>query len=341
MAAIAADAKRRSSRVEQRGKTRPDMGVEASHVTGPRIEFTRRPPERLPDDVLAAFSYGSQAAGDGDPRVLHAGLSAADGQPAMELWRAPGRAKQGTDGPVRFCSHPAYLFGILDFDEGRFAGIADAAESCYRQIREFQSRQSQPHLLRVWNFLDSINGGDGDLERYRQFCVGRARGLGDLPSDRLPAATAVGRARPVGRMQVCWLAGREPGRPIENPRQERAYRYPREYGPSPPAFARAIRLETGELIGSGTSSIVGHQSKHDGDLAAQVEETLANLRELYRAGGGSGTVAGIKVYLREPVAMAGIAEAVRAGLAGREPPLLIKADICRRELLVEIECLWT
>ena len=317
------------------------MGTAASRITGPRVEFMRRLPAHWPDDVLAAFSYGSWPGMAGDPRVLDTGLAAVDGEPAMELWRAPGDVAPGRDGPIRFCAHPAYLFGILDVDERQFDGIADAAESAYRQLRQFQGRQSQRHLLRVWNFLDSINGGDGDLERYRQFCVGRARGLGDLPAEQLPAATAVGRARPAGRVQVCWLAGREPGRPVENPRQLRAYRYPREHGPSPPSFARAIRLETGELMGSGTSSIVGHESRHDGDLAAQVAETLANLRELHRAGGGAGTPAGIKVYLREPAARAGIAETVRAGLSGGERPLLIEADICRRELLVEIECLWT
>jgi len=316
------------------------MDAAASRVTGPRIELMRRPPERLPDDVLAAFTYGPRTGVADDPRVLHTGLAAADGLPAMEMWRAPGMATPGIDGAIRFRAHPEFLFGILDLDERPFSGIADAAESAYRRVREFQSRQSQPHLLRVWNFLDAINGGDGDLERYRQFCIGRAQGLGDLPSDKLPAATAVGRTRPAGRMQVCWLAGRQPGRPIENPRQLRAYRYPREYGPSPPSFARAICLETGELMGSGTSSIVGHESRHDGDLVAQVDETLENLRELHRAGGGAGVPAGIKVYLREPAAKRGIADTVCAGLGGREPPLLIEADICRRELLVEIECLW-
>ncbi len=317
------------------------MGAVASRIMGPRVEFMRSLPERLADDVLAAFLYGTPTGGVGGPRVLHTGLAAADGQAAIELWRAPGRATPGIDGPIRFCAHPAYLFGILDLDEGRFSGITAAAEFAYRQIREFQSRQPQPHLLRVWNFLDSINSGDGDRERYRLFCAGRARGLGDLPSDRLPAATAVGRTRPAGRVQVCWLAGSEPGRPIENPRQVRAYRYPREYGPNPPSFARAIRLETGELMGSGTSSIVGHESRHDGDLAAQVEETLENLRELHCAGGGAGMPSGIKVYLRKPAALGGIADAVRAGLSGCESPLLIEADICRSELLVEIECLWT
>ncbi len=316
------------------------MTAAGNGASGPRIEVARSAPGRLADDVLAAFSYGSPQAESGDTRVLSTGLATADDVPAMELWRAPGPTTTDTDGPVRFAVHPEYLFGILDLDEGRFRDIADAAESAYRWMREFQDRQTQRHLLRVWNFFDSINTGEGDFERYRLFCVGRARGLGDLPPDKLPAATAVGRPRPSGRVQVCWLAGRAPGLPIENPRQVRAYRYPREYGPSPPAFARAMRLETGELIGSGTSSIVGHQSRHDGDLAAQVDETLANLRELHRSGGGGGEPAGVKVYLRQRMGDSRILETICAGLSPVEPPLLIEADICRRELLVEIECLW-
>ena len=32
-------------------------------------------------------------------------------------------------------------------------------------------------MLRLWNYLDAINLGDGDDERYRRFCDGRARGM--------------------------------------------------------------------------------------------------------------------------------------------------------------------
>lgn len=310
-------------------------------MTGLRIEIARRPPECLADDVLFALGYGP-AAGiiPGGDRVLGTGLDAADGGRALELWRVAGPVATGVNGQVRFASGAEFASGTLDLDERQFHGIADSARVAYRWMLEFQARSSHRHLLRIWNFIDSINDGEGDLERYRQFCVGRARGLGDTPSDRLPAATAVGRRRPSGRVQVCWLAGRAPGRPVENPRQVRAYRYPREYGASPPAFARAMRLETGELMGSGTSSIVGHESRHDGDLASQVEETLKNLSELHRAGGGGGAPTGVKAYVRERTGAHGVAEQVRAGLPGADRPLLIEADICRRELLVEIECLW-
>jgi chorismate lyase / 3-hydroxybenzoate synthase len=314
------------------------MAAQANAAAGPRVEFARRPSGPLPGDVLAALSYG--APHGPDPRILQTGILPADGPAAMELWRVPGAAATGIDGPVRFAAHRDFLFAILDLEERLHGGVAGAAEAAYAGMREFQARRPQAHVLRIWNFLDDINAGEGDDERYRQFCVGRAKGLGGLPQESLPAATAVGRRRPSGRLQVCWLAGREPGCPVENPRQMRAYRYPREYGPSPPAFARATRFPTGELAGSGTSSIVGHESRHAGDLEAQVGETLENLRALHRAGGGAGAPTGVKVYLRDRERSPAIAAKVDAWLAGREAPLLLEADICRRELLVEMECLW-
>ena len=49
---------------------------------------------------------------------------------------------------------------------------------------------------------------------------------------------------------------------------------------------------------------------------------------------------GDKVYLRKRGYPGIVADKVRAGLPGARTPLLIEADICRRELLVEIECIW-
>ena len=98
-----------------------------------------------------------------------------------------------------------------------------------------------------------------------------------------PAATAVGRQDHSGVLQVYWLAGTEPGRPLENPRQVSAFNYPRQYGPAPPRFSRAM-LVTGGLLISGTGSILGHASHHAHDLSAQLDEILRNLASLRQAG---------------------------------------------------------
>lgn len=307
------------------------------------IEHHRGAPPPLDDGVLAALAYGGAPPPAGaDRRIIHVGLETADGEPAVELWRSGRPATTITDGPIRAATQGELLFGCLEVDERETGGLTGAAEAAYRRLVEFQRRQPQAHLLRVWNHFDAINEGEGDAERYRQFCVGRARGLAGLKNEQLPAGTAVGRRGSERRLQVCWLAARRPGRPVENPRQVRAYHYPRRYGPTPPSFSRAMLLPDGALIVSGTASIVGHESRHDGDLEAQLQETLANLRELRRSAGPAAPAGGgafVKAYLRSRAGVPAVRKAL-AGLGGTGGQLLLLADICRRELLIEIECSW-
>ena len=326
------------------------MAAVESAMIGPRVEFHRRDHLVLDDNVLAALVYGAIAPATDDARIIHVGLATADGSPAVELWRSSGPATTRVSGPIRCAIQGDFLFGCLEIHEREYGGMLAAAEAAYRMLLEFQQRQPQRHLLRVWNHLHAINDGDGDLERYRQFCIGRAHGLGDMKHGHLPAGTAVGRRDRAGLLQICWLAGRQRGRPVGNPRQIHAYEYPRQYGPTPPSFSRAMLLPNDELIGSGTASIVGHESLHGGNLEAQIDETLTNLRELCRAGDrmiahlpradrGDAVVA-VKVYLRSGDTAAAAAARIQAGLAGAKSLLLLEADICRRELLVEIECTW-
>ncbi len=84
-----------------------------------------------------------------------------------------------------------------------------------------------------------------------------------------PAATSIGRQDDDRVLQVYWLAGNEPGRALENPRQMSAFHYPRQYGPSAPTFSRAMQVGGGLLI-SGTASVRGHASHHPQDLARPV-----------------------------------------------------------------------
>lgn len=315
-----------------------------------RVEFHRRDDPVLDESVLAALVYGTSAAATDDARVIHVGLPTADGGPAVEYWRSSGPTTTVVSGPIRCAIQGDFLFGWLEVHERDHGGMLPAAEAAYRMLLEFQRLQPQRHLLRIWNHLHAINDGDGDLERYRQFCIGRARGLGDLKLGHLPAGTAVGRRDRAGLLQVCWLAGRQPGRPVGNPRQIHAYEYPRQYGPTPPSFSRAMLLPNDELIGSGTASIVGHESLHGGNLDAQIDETLTNLRELCRAGDRmiahlpradrNDAAVAVKVYLRSGDAAITAAARIQAGLPGLKSLLLLEADICRRELLVEIECTW-
>jgi chorismate lyase/3-hydroxybenzoate synthase len=98
----------------------------------------------------------------------------------------------------------------------------------------------------------------------------------------------------------------------------------------------------GTLLVSGTASIVGHVSQHEGDAQAQLAETLHNLAALtVHAGDRRDSARGrdlLKVYVRHAALVPMIAERLRVTHPGAAP-IFLAGDICRRELLLEIECI--
>ena len=259
---------------------------------------------------------------------------------AHEVWRVQAAVSTGQRDAIHWARGGGWLVAALELDEAAHGGIEAAAAAAYAALHAFQATQPERHVLRVWNYFADINAGTGDVERYKLFCAGRSRGLGDGFVGAYPAATAIGHHDPVRGLIVYWLACVQPGTRVENPRQLSAWRYPRQYGPTAPSFARGMRLPNGALAISGTASIVGHTSLHAGDFSAQLQESLANIEALLGAAGmpaGFDAHAPLKVYLRHAEDL----PALRATLARRLPattPLqIVLGDVCRAELLVEID----
>ncbi len=286
--------------------------------------------------ALAVIGFGDELALPADPRALRVGLQPV-GEALREVWRVPNPIRSGREGALAWSSDGDHGFFALELDEAACGGIGAAAEAAYRQLADFVAASATPHLLRLWNYFDAINEGEGDAERYRRFCVGRARGLAAL-GQGYPAACAIGRRDRRRSLQVFGLAGRRLGRALENPRQTSAWRYPREYGPTAPTFARGMLDHDGQLLVSGTAAVVGYSSRHPGDFDAQLAETLDNLDTLRCAAGRSdGWRASLKVYLRDAADAPRLRRALAARLAADDELLLLEGDICRRELLVEID----
>lgn len=277
----------------------------------------------------------------GDIRVPLPVLAGAD----TECWRTKAPVTHGEVAGIAYTATDSACFGHLCRLD---ADPADAAEHAYNQLLDLQQSLDFPHLVRVWHFLHGINEGAGDDERYKRFCIGRARALDAYPSGigRLPAATMVGSDQP--GLHMHFLLARQQPTPVENPRQISAYHYPRQYGRRRPAFARAARLDWPEgdrqLFISGTASIVGHTTRHAGDAAAQLEETLTNIETVLAHTGtpfthtGLGDLAQLKLYLRHPADLPAV-QRVLDRRTGNTPRLCLRADLCRRDLLVEAEAL--
>ncbi|WP_291214674.1 pteridine-dependent deoxygenase [Dokdonella sp.] len=286
--------------------------------------------------VLAVIGFGSGFAAADDPRVVRVALEPL-AAPCVEVWRGRAPVRHGRAGDLRWSSDGDYLFVAIEVAEVD-GDIERASHDAYRQLLAFVQASATPHWLRLWNYFDAINAGVGDAERYRRFCAGRARGMAQWLAGSYPAACAIGHQVASGNLLVYGLAAREPGTRVENPRQLSAWCYPRQYGPSAPTFARALRSAAGQFFISGTAAVVGHASQHEQDLAAQLAETFTNLEHLLAAAHGRfGTDALLKAYVRERDDGAAVAHALAQAVPGHAGALILGGDICRRELLVEID----
>lgn len=308
-----------------------------------RVQYVGTDPAQAlaQNDVLAVIGFGSAGPAPDDPRWLRVALQPAAAAP-LEVWRGNGMVTHGVDGVLRWASDGDYTFVALEIDESVHGNVAAAAQAAYALLSRWRQSSTTPHFLRLWNYIDAINLGEGDTERYRQFCVGRLLGMDAAFAAAYPAATAIGVRDHRRVLQIYALAARQPGVAVENPRQLNAWRYPREYGPSAPGFVRGMRAPTvtAQLYISGTAAIVGHASRHEEDVAAQVDETLANLDALLDAAGSATPLADhsvLKVYVRQAEDVAPLSARLRARLGAAAQLLLLHGDICRRELLLEID----
>jgi len=140
---------------------------------------------------------------------------------------------------------------------------------------------------------------------------------------------------------------------FENPRQISAYRYPKQYGMRSPSFARATYKDFGEqkyLYVAGTASIVGHESRHADNPLEQVKETHRNIDCLLDHGNAllSERIKKInfedaivtKTYVRNEELYPLVRDEMKRKMTGSQPGLYLIGDICREELLVEIEGVW-
>lgn len=226
------------------------------------------------------------------------------------------------------------------------ADLETAARDLYRRI--FSVTRGL-HLYRLWNYVPRINAVEHDLENYRRFCRGRSlafeQHFGHAFTRALPAASGVG--TPGGPLALAFLAGTETPHHFENPRQVPAFEYPSLYGPRPPSFSRATLIADAQgrdLFISGTAAIRGHASVAVNDLSAQLACTRENLAVI-AATAGAGPNFGadrwqrhLKVYLRHAEDLAATrADLERHLLRPTDTVSYLQADLCRSELLVEIE----
>lgn len=280
-----------------------------------------------------------------------AATSLRGGVPAVPAWAVELAGSAGAE----FALTSARVAEAVSMDA---AALEARVAAAYGEIAAGLRRSAVSHPVRLWNYVPSINADMGDgRDRYMVFNAGRYRAFaewygGNGAFDR-DVATASGVGHDGRDLVIHCLAARAAGVSVENPRQVAPHRYSDRYGPVPPCFARATALEgRGLILVGGTASIVGEASVHGASLAKQLEETLTNLASVVSAadakvGGGAVRELGqddllaryreLRVYYPRAEDAGAIERTVRRAFAKGCRIEMVRAGLCRAELLVEIE----
>jgi chorismate lyase/3-hydroxybenzoate synthase len=267
-------------------------------------------------------------------------------------------------------SLPAWVDDLLQNNPARFTlsgGKVVAAEQfsdlelqaharfVYENILKNVSALKQ-HPIRFWNNVPQLTSAASEQRnRYMVFNAGRYEALrafyGDVSHfDRyMPAATAVDVGG--GDLEVFCLSADAPAVSLNNPRQVAPYHYSKRFGPLPPCFARAVKLAwpANWLIIGGTAAIRGEDSVYREDLNRQINEAIANLSALIGAAKGENSstdknAAGyraayreLRIYFPNIEHENIIRQIVNDAFPNIRRLEMVIADLCRPELLVEIE----
>lgn len=284
--------------------------------------------------------------------VLHVCIPSTATQLA-EYWYVPDQTSHQprqtechVTGNEGWCADGENLFAACLIPDG--PELAHASKQAYEHLIKLAHTLGYINIYRIWNYIGSINAPNSNgLERYRDFCLGRAEAFETLnyaPAS-LPAATGIGLQE--GGVVVFLIARKTPqATNIENPLQVPAYQYPQRYGPKAPSFARATAIETQNslyLYVSGTASIRNHVSLCQ-NLNQQTCITIENIQTLLDETQKKFPAFThvycdtLKIYVRHAQDIGAVADAFQNAFCVKpeHSPTLI-SDICREELSLEVE----
>jgi len=221
------------------------------------------------------------------------------------------------------------------------------------------------NIIRQWNYIENIaivEDVEDAPQNYQDFNDVRARYYDDVQFEHgYPAATGIG--QDTGGVIIAFIALSESDmisiKPIVNPGQIDAHAYSELVleGSSKqkctPKFERAKLVTIGSrnyIYVSGTASIQGELTVHEGDVEKQTLTTIENIKRLFSKENQESLglefdvskvqFSHLRVYVKHKEDIPAVKKICFAELNCKSC-LFLESDVCREELLVEIEGLFT
>lgn len=246
---------------------------------------------------------------------------------------------ENTDG--RFLFAGGFHSDILDFN------IQQQAVEVFRLASEVLHKENFPveNIIRQWNYIEQITGFDGADQHYQMFNNVRSNFYDQtIWTNGYPAATGIGTNLGGVLVDIDAAVFTRPecfATPIDNKLQIAAHAYSSQVletaqqQKTTPKFERAksMTLDNRQLIYiSGTAAIRGEESLSGVGLERQLHITMENIAQL--TDGASLKL--LRVYLKDKSDYKEAYELLNSYQLNI-PVSYMCADVCRDELLIEIE----
>lgn len=285
---------------------------------------------------------------------------------------ASDQVEYGLAGTVRFCrintsGYNEYWLAGVDGGNGTET-IGEKAHNTFDRLLQafLQLGIGFNSIFRQWNYVERIFDFEQieDCKRQNYQLFNEARGAyysKYRTGDGFPAATGIGTAFNGVTIECMAVTGDERVTTIaiNNPKQLNSYKYGQEVlkgdpqknskQNQPPQFERARLMTDGQksrLFISGTASIIGQETIGIDDVEKQTRVTIENIALLASESNLKSHYPELKsipdkytylrVYVRNSADIP-LVKAICQDYYGEIPISFVEADICRDDLLVEIE----
>lgn len=229
--------------------------------------------------------------------------------------------------------------------------IGEQSAKVFGRLRNILESESfaVSDIVRQWNYISHITAVNDGIQNYQLFNDARSDFYETTEwSNGYPAATGIGCDSGGVMVVVYAIKGfKGVGKQIDNPLQIPAHKYSGEVLASGKEAVRTTpKFERGRLLGnivfvSGTAAIKGENSEFSDDACVQAKEAIDVVEHLVAPSNISKDCVNfrfdlLRVYVRRPQDMEVIQNIFKAHFRDIPTHFLI-ADICRPELLLELE----
>lgn len=237
----------------------------------------------------------------------------------------------------------------------------EIAESSFSKISSILKLEgfNKEHIIRQWNYIENIlelkSENEKQFQKYQLFNEARNSFYkGKQLATGYPAATGIGMKN--GGLVIDFIAWKSSGitevYPINNPKQIASYQYGQEVliganrekkHKSPPCFERGKLIcanGSSTLYVSGTASILGEETIGYNDIKKQTITTINNINVIQEESVNQcrdvNKIKHVRVYLKSKKDFQ-LIKGICTKAYGEIPIVYVLADVCRDNLLIEIE----